>query len=122
MKTRRPIRICAVVALVLLSAVAGGRAGADDVTGKVERVGWWTKRLAAQPTVAPATFEVSFGSDTKPTSVAAIDISVPVQPVQSLQISLAEVAGSATQIGHIRVCLAAPGWATANAGDRKSVV
>jgi hypothetical protein len=116
MTTRRRARVLAVLALVALASLWGGPAGADDITGTVERVGWWTKRLGAQPTVPPASFEVSFGTDKAPTSVAALDISVPVQPVQTLQISLTELAGTANGLGHVRVCLAAPGWATANAG------
>ena len=116
MTARRRNRVLAVLALVALGSVWGGPAGAEDITGEVQRVGWWTNRLGAQPTVEPASFEVSFGPDAKPTSVAAIDISVPVQTVQTLQISMTELAGTANSVGHIRVCLAAPGWATANAG------
>jgi hypothetical protein len=82
----------------------------------VERVGWWTDRFGAQPTVEPAQLEVSFGTDGAPTSVAALDISVPVGPVATLQIAMTELAGTANGVGHVRVCLAAPGWATANAG------
>ena len=107
----------AVLALVLLAGLWGGPAGADDITGTVQRVGWWTNRLGAQPTVEPAQLEVAFGTDKAPTSVAAIDVALPVAPVQALTISLTELAGTANQLGHIRVCLAAPGWATANAGD-----
>ncbi len=117
MTARRLARPLAVLGLLAVGSLWGGPAGADDITGTVERVGWWTNRLGAQPTVEPASFEVSFGTDRKPTSVAAIDVSVPVQPVQTLQISLTELAGTANGIGHLRVCLAAPGWATANAGE-----
>lgn len=113
---RRTVRTLGVLALVLLAGLWGGEAGADDITGTVQRVGWWTDRLGAQPTVEPARFEVSFGTDKEPSSVAAIDVAVPVRAVQTLQISLTEVAGTANQLGHIRVCLASPGWETANAG------
>jgi hypothetical protein len=114
---RRRRRIVGVLGLVLLAGVWGGPAGADDITGTVQRVSWWTNRPGAQPAVEPARFEVSFGTDKKPTSVAAIDVALPVTPVQALTISLTELAGTANQLGHVRVCLAAPGWATANAGD-----
>jgi len=114
--TRRRVRLGAVLALVLLAALWGGPAGADDVTGKVQRVSWWTNRIGAQPTVEPAQLEVAFGTDGKPTSVAAIDVALPVTPIQALTISMTELAGTANQLGHIRVCLAAPGWGTANAG------
>jgi hypothetical protein len=112
----RAFRILGVVALVLVAAAWGGPAGADDITGTVQRVGWWTDRAGAQPTIEPASFEVSFGTDKEPTSVAALDVAVPVGPVQTLQLSLTELAGTANGLGHVRVCLAAPGWATANAG------
>ena len=117
MSARRRRRIIGVLGLVLLAGLWGGPAGADDITGTVQRVGWWTNRLGAQPAVEPARFEVAFGTDKKPTSVAAIDVALPVTPVQALTISLTELAGTANQLGHIRVCLAAPGWATANPGD-----
>jgi hypothetical protein len=113
---RRRLRLVAVLALVLLAGLWGGPAGADDITGSVQRVSWWTNRVGAQPTVEPAQLEVAFGTDKKPTSVAAIDVALPVTPVQALTISLTELAGTANQLGHIQVCLAAPGWATANAG------
>ncbi len=115
--TARRIRVVGVLALALLASFWGGPAGAEDITGKVERVGWWSSRLGAQPTVEPASFEVSYGTDGEPTSVAALDISVPVQPVQLLQISMTEVAGTANGVGHLQVCLADPGWETANAGE-----
>ena len=107
------------LALVLLGLVGSlwpPRAEAADITGTVERVSWWTKRLGAQPTVQANSFEVAFGTDAKPTSVAAIDVAVPVGPVQTLSIELSELTGTAAQIGHIQVCLAAPGWGTANGG------
>jgi hypothetical protein len=113
---RRAIRALAALGLLIVGSMWAPPAQAEDVTGTVQRVGWWTKRPGAQPTVPPAAFEVAFGTDLSPNSVAAIDVAVPVQPVQALQISLTELAGTANQIGHIRVCLAAPGWATANAG------
>ena len=109
-------RLLAVLGFLLVGSLWGGPAGADDITGTVDRVSWWTNRLGAQPSVDPVSFEVSYGNDGKPTSVAAMDISVPVQPVATLQISMTEVAGTANGVGHIRLCLAAPGWATANAG------
>jgi len=114
---RRHARVLGVLGLILLAGLWGGPAGADDITGTVQRVGWWTNRIAAQPTVEPARFEVSFGTDKKPSSVAAIDISLPVAPVQTLTISLTELAGTANGLGHIQVCLASPGWTTANAGS-----
>ncbi|MFL6206045.1 MAG: hypothetical protein ACJ739_11910 [Acidimicrobiales bacterium] len=116
MSTRRRAHLLGALALVLLAALWGGSAGADDVTGTVQRVSWWTNRIGAQPTVEPARFEVAFGTDKKPTSVAAIDVALPVTPVQALTISLTELAGTANQLGHVQVCLASPGWATANAG------
>ena len=116
MSRRRRIHLLGVLGLVLLAALWGGPAGADDITGTVQRVGWWTNRFGAQPTVDPARLEVSFGTDKEPTSVAAIDVALPVTPVQTLTISLTEVAGTANGLGHIRVCLASPGWASANAG------
>jgi len=113
---RRRVHLLGVLALVLVAALWGGPAGADDITGTVQRVSWWTNRLGAQPTVDPARFEVAFGTDKKPTSVAAIDIALPVTPIQALTISLTELAGTANQLGHVQVCLASPGWATANGG------
>jgi hypothetical protein len=109
--------VLGVLGVVAVGGLWGGPAGADDITGVVDRVGWWSDRLGAQPTVEPARFEVAFGTDSEPTSVAALDISVPVGTVQTLQISMTELAGTANGIGHLRVCLAAPGWATANAGE-----
>jgi len=105
-----------VLVLVVLGSLSSAPAHAEDITGTVQRVGWWTKRLGAQPTAQAGSFEVAFGTDATPTSVAAIDVAVPVLPVQTLQISLTELTGTAAQIGHIKVCLAAPGWTTANAG------
>jgi hypothetical protein len=112
----RRLRLLGVLALVGLASLWGDPAGADDITGTVQRVGWWTNRLGAQPAVPPAQLEVSFGTDKAPTSVAAIDVAVPVGAVQTLTIQLTELAGTANQLGHIRVCLAAPGWTAANAG------
>ena len=117
MSAQRRLRFAGVLALVLVAGLWGGPAGADDVTGKVQRVSWWTNRVGAQPTVDPAQLEVAFGTDKQPTSVAAIDVALPVTPIQTLTISLTELAGTANQLGHIQVCLASPGWATANAGD-----
>jgi hypothetical protein len=109
--------VLAVLAMVALVGVGGTPARAEgELTGQVQRVSWWTNRLAAQPTIAPAQVEVAFGTDGKASSVAAMDIAVPVGPVQSLSISLTELAGTANQIGHITVCLATPGWKTVNAG------
>jgi hypothetical protein len=108
-----------VLLLVVVGSLWSAPAQAEDITGTVQRVGWWTKRLGAQPTVPPASFEVAIGTDKAATSVAAIDISLPVVPVQTLQISLTELAGTTGQvasIAHIQVCLAAPGWSTANGG------
>jgi hypothetical protein len=116
MTTRRRFRALALLLLVVLACIGAGPARAEDITGTVQRVGWWTKRLGAQPTVPAGSFEVALGTDKAATSVAAIDIAVPVQPVQTLQISLTELTGTASQIAHIQVCLAAPGWTTANAG------
>lgn len=113
---RRGARLLGVLGVVALGATWGGPAGADDITGKVDRVSWWTNRLGAQPSAEPVSFEVSIGTDGKPTSVAALDISVPVGPVETLQLSLTELAGTANGAAHIRVCLAAPGWQSANAG------
>jgi hypothetical protein len=117
MSAGRRARLLAVLGAVVLASLWGGPAGADDITGTVERIGWWSSRLGAQPSVEPVRFEVSMGTDGEPTSVAALDIAVPVGPVQTLQISMTEVAGTANGVGHLRLCLAAPGWQTANAGD-----
>lgn len=106
----------AVLALGALGTTWAAPAHAEAITGSVDRVGWWTKRLGAQPTTDTGSFEVAYGSDKAATSVAAIEVSVPVATVQTLQISLDELTGTAAQIGHVRVCLATPGWATANAG------
>lgn len=70
MMQRRAFALLAFATLLLV--VAFDAQGASDVA-KVDKVGWWSKRPAAQATTGPTSFEVASGPDGNE-SVAAVRI------------------------------------------------
>jgi hypothetical protein len=94
---RRTVRLLlGVIGFVALASLWGRPANADDVTGTVQRVGWWTSRLAAQPTVEPATLEVSFGPDGGTASLGLVlvdDLGLPITLGATVQVSEIVITG-----------------------------
>jgi len=72
MTRRRAFALLGIAALVLAFVFEFQASGAADVA-KVDKVNWWSKRPAAQPTVGDTSFEVASGPDGNE-SVAAIRV------------------------------------------------
>ena len=81
------------LARTLLLVVAIAAQGANDVA-RVDNVGWWSKRPAAQPISGPTSFEVASGPDGDE-SVAALRILIDGS-VTKATLSLTEVANMGT--------------------------
>lgn len=111
-----------VLALALVAAIASltlSPVAAAPVSGRVDQVGWWTNRIGAQEQPQGG-FEVAAGPDGSIQSLAALQVTIDVARLSTLEFVLTESSSVGSQLGHLRVCFAAPGWQPANPGELDS--
>lgn len=112
MTRRRVFALLGVVALVLAFVFELEANGASDVA-KVDKVNWWSKRPAAQPTVGDTSFEVASGPDGNE-SVAAIRVLIFGSVTKgTLVISEAPNQTTAVSVPKIQACQTSQ-WTTLN--------
>jgi len=110
MTRRRALALLGVVVLVLAFAFEAN--GASDVA-KVDKVNWWSKRPAAQPTVGDTSFEVASGPDGNE-SVAAIRVLI-FGSVTKATLVISEAANQTTAVSVPKLQACQTGqWTTLN--------
>src|SRR3954468_7619976 len=110
MTRRRAFALLGVVVLVLAFAFEAN--GASDVA-KVDKVNWWSKRPAAQPTVGDSSFEVASGPDGNE-SVAAIRVLI-FGSVTKATLVISEAANQTTAVSVPKLQACQTGqWTTLN--------
>ncbi|HEV3227685.1 MAG TPA: hypothetical protein VGZ52_12650 [Acidimicrobiales bacterium] len=107
MRRHRVALLLGVAAMLLVIAVEAQ--GADDVA-KVDKVGWWSKRPAAQPTTGPTSFEVANGVDGAE-SIAAVRVLI-FGSVTKGTLIISEAANQTTSISvpKLQVCQTDTPW------------
>jgi hypothetical protein len=110
MNRRRAMALLGVAVLVLAFAFEAN--GASDVA-KVDKVNWWSKRPAAQPTTGDTSFEVASGPDGNE-SVAAIRVLI-FGSVTKATLVISEAANQTTTVSvpKLQACLTSQ-WTTLN--------
>ena len=100
----------AVVAALVPSVLAQ-----SSLAVTVDRVGWWTN----QPVSAPAgegAFEVATAPDGSTQSVAAFQVSIPAEQVDSFALTLVETAGYGSEFASVSICRTDESWDAVDPG------
>lgn len=120
MSTHRPrLRPLAAVAAFLVSGLGmflwpGSADAGEAVEVTVLRTGWWSARPGATET-GEGGFEVSTGPDGTVQGIAAFEIDIPVEQVDTADIVLSESAALA-EFGSLKLCTTADTWDPADPG------
>jgi hypothetical protein len=105
--------VAGAAASLLLPYGAGAQ---EDAAVEVVEVGWWSDRLGAVEQPGDG-YEVGAGSDGSAQSLAALRLSLPDGPVQSLPVRLTETAGFTQLGGVLEVCTTTDRWSAADPGE-----
>ena len=104
-----------VVGAAVVAALVPSVLAQSSLAVTVDRVGWWTN----QPVAAPAgegAFEVATAPDGTTQSVAAFQVSIPAEQVDSFALTLVETAGYGSEFASVSICRTEESWDAVDAG------